>query len=430
MMNSKKSDTPYITMPHWPKLLYEGRNGEPLAKTKALLAKLGNPQNKLPPVVHVAGTNGKGSTIAFFRAMCEAAGLKVHVYTQPHLHRFNERITIASREIDDTQLFEIIEATRIAAGDDNYSFFEGTTAAAFLAFSKTPADIVLLETGCGGRFDPTNVVEKPALTIITTISYDHIGILGDSLEQIAWHKAGIMRPDVPCVMSFQAPEVQETLMKQCQIIGALPCTYGLHWRIQKTQSGMQYSTAEGTVDFPAPNLLGPHQYINAANAITASTIVDVGLNQDHVNKGLTRAVWPGRIEHITTGEHAANLPEGWELWVDGGHNIAAGHALAAHIDTDWKDKPTYVIFGTTQGKDALGMLAPLASQVTDFMVIPVASEPQSYSADVLLDMLQPIGCPVTGAENIEDAIEKLTQKHKEPARIIIFGSMYLRVLAV
>lgn len=422
------STNPYITMPHWPTLLYEGRNGQPLAHTKELLGKLGNPHTKLPPVVHVAGTNGKGSTIAFLRAMLEAAGKKVHVYTQPHLHRFNERIVLAGREIDDTRLHAVIEQTRLAAGDTHYSFFEGTTAAAMLAFSQEPADILLMETGCGGRYDPTNIIEKPALTIITTISYDHMGILGDSLQQIAWHKAGIMRPDVPCVISFQSSEVMEVLLYEANEIGAIPCVYGIHWRTQRSENGLAYGTAEGVAEFPAPNLLGPHQYINAANAMTAATVLtEMDLTQAQVIHGLTHAKWPARMEHITQGAIAKSLKDGWELWVDGGHNLAAGHAVAAHIENNWQDKPTYLIFGTTQGKDIEGILTPLLPQVKACAVMPVISEPQSYSPDILANMIAPLGTQAIQAENADDAIEKIMASGA-PGRILVFGSMYLRVL--
>ena len=230
----------YLTMPHWPTLLFDNRPGTPLERTQELLARLGNPEKKLPPVVHVAGTNGKGSTIAFLRAILEAAGYKVHVYTSPHLQRFNERIVLAGREIDDTALFTVIEETRLAADDDSFSFFEGTTAATLLAFSRTPADIVLMETGAGGRFDPTNVIEKPALTIITTISYDHIDILGKTLTEIAWHKAGIMRANVPCIISFQPDEAHQILQTEAHELQTPLCVYGLHWAAQKTAAGLRY----------------------------------------------------------------------------------------------------------------------------------------------------------------------------------------------
>ncbi|MBY0407580.1 MAG: bifunctional folylpolyglutamate synthase/dihydrofolate synthase, partial [Rickettsiales bacterium] len=397
-----------LTMPHWPTLLFEGRPGTPLDHTRELLAKLGNPEKNLPPTVHVAGTNGKGSTIAFLRAMLESAGLKVHVYTQPHLHRFNERITLASREISDMELFTAIEAARIAAADTPYSFFEGTTAAAFWAFANTPADILLLETGAGGRFDPTNAAENKILTITTTISFDHMDILGHTLSEIAWQKAGIYREDVPNVVSFQAPETHAVLDSEMAAVGAIPCVYGTHWRIQKTTQGMRFSNAGGTYDLPAPILPGPHQYVNAGNALAAATLLDVGIEEKDVIAGLTGAKWPARLERIETGPRAALLPRGWELWLDGGHNMAAGHTLATHIETDWQDKPTHIIFGTTQGKDVASMLAPLQGKIQSLNVVPVASEPKSYSAHTLHDMLASQSIPATPAESVEAAIEKIT----------------------
>ena len=414
-------------MPHWPKLLFDNREGTPLERTQALLARLGDPQNRLPPVVHVAGTNGKGSTIAFLRAMLEAAGYRVHCYTSPHLRRFNERIVLAGREIDDTQLFTVIEATRMAAGEDSFSLFEGTTAAALLAFSQVPADILLMETGVGGRFDPTNVVERPALTVITTISRDHTDILGESLMEIAWHKAGIMRGGVPCVISFQPPEAHQVLERETA--QAVVCVYGQHWAVQKTSDGMRYVNGDGAVDLSAPALLGPHQYVNAGNAITAATLLqDFEVSQDAVTAGLLQAHWPGRLERILAGPRASMLPPGWELWMDGGHNMAAGHMLAAFIEESWKHKPTYIVFGTTQGKDIESLLIPLVGKVRGIYATEVVSEPKSYPAEAIAQAMQ-AHAPITLCRGVEDALERITAAG-EPGRILVFGSLYLRVLVV
>lgn len=427
MSAEKDWETPYLSMPHWPTMLFEGREGSPISRTRELLSRLGNPHLSLPPTVQVAGTNGKGSTIAFLRAMLEAAGLKVHTYTSPHLHRFNERIVLAGREIDETTLFTAIEAARMAAGAMQVSFFEGTTAAAFYAFSKTPADILLIETGCGGRFDPTNVIENPALSIITTVSYDHMDILGHTLEEIAWHKAGILKKETPCVIGFQPPQVSEVMDAEINTTGALPFQYGAHWRIQPTPEGMRFITAEGAADFPAPCLPGPHQYVNAGCAIAAATILDFPITQGHVAEGLKNARWPARLERIVSGPRAALLPPIWELWVDGAHNMGGAHTLAAHIEQSWHDKPTYLIFGTTQGKDVSAMFEPLSSLARAGMLVPVISEPKSYSAETLMQLLAQSGMDLAPADSIEDAIESLTKRHA-PGRILVFGSLYLRVL--
>ena len=418
----------YLTMPHWPTLLFDNRPGTPLERTKELLARVGNPEKKLPPVVHVSGTNGKGSTIAFLRAMLEAAGYKVHAYTSPHLHRFNERIVLAGREVDDTTLFTAIEAARLAAGEDSYSFFEGTTVAAMLLFSQTPADILLMETGLGGRFDPTNVVERPVLTIITTISPDHTDILGNSLSEIAWHKAGIMRENVPCIISFQPEEALAVLKNEAENLEAYPCCYGQHWMVQKTTSGMRYVSADGNIDFPAPALLGPHQYVNAGNAIMAAMLLeDFNIPVEAINHGLQQVCWLGRMERITEGTCAGMLPEGFELWVDGGHNMAAGHMLAAFLEESWRDKPTYLIFGTTQGKDVVSLLAPVVGLVRGIYAMPVISEPNSYSAETIAHMMQGIS-PVVACGSIEDATQEIIANAEMPSRILVFGSLYLRVL--
>jgi len=419
---------PYLTMPHWPKLLFENRLGTPLSRTQDLLKRIGNPEKRLPPVVHVSGTNGKGSTIAFLRAMLEAARYKVHVYTSPHLHRFNERIVLAGHEVDDTALFTAIEMVRFAAGEDSYSFFEGTTVAAFLLFSQVPADILLIETGVGGRFDPTNVMENPILNIITTISSDHMDILGYSIAEIAWHKAGIMRAGTPCIFSFQPEEVQLVLMKEADNIGTPVCNYGEHWMVQKTMEGMCYISADGNMDLPSPALLGPHQYINAGNAITAVTLLeDFDVDVNAVLAGLANVYWPGRMEQITQGACAKMLPDGFQLWVDGGHNMAAGHVLSAFIEESWQDKPTVVIFGTTQSKDVASLLAPLVNKVQGIYAIPVASEPKSYAAETIAQMMQGIS-PVNVCENVEDAVSCILKQAQEPLRILVFGSLYLRIL--
>ena len=418
----------YLTMPHWPTLLFDNREGTPLSRSLELLERAGNPHQKLPPVVHVAGTNGKGSTIAFLRAMLTAAGYKVHVYTSPHLHRFNERIVLAGREIDDDALHSVIEEARLAAGTNSYSFFEGTTAAAMLAFSQTPADILLMETGMGGRFDPTNVVERPLLSIITTISPDHTEILGSSLSEIAWHKAGIMRKDTPCVVSFQPDEVKEMLLDEAEITGALLCNYGEHWMVQKTAAGFRYLNSDSNVDLPSPALLGPHQLVNAGNAITAVTLLnDFEIDMEDEMAGLRDVVWPGRMENMTRGSYNHILPAGFELWVDGGHNMAAGHVLSSFLASDWQDKPTYIIFGTTQGKDVVSLLSPIIGQVAGVYAVPVISEPKSYAAETISDLMRDV-TTVTACETIEDAIEKIIKHSSSPSRILVFGSLYLRVL--
>jgi dihydrofolate synthase/folylpolyglutamate synthase len=420
--------TPYLTMPHWPKLLFDNRAGTPLSRTQELLARVGNPQKRLPPVVHVSGTNGKGSTIAFLRAMLEAAGYKVHIYTSPHLHRFNERIVLAGREIDDTTLFTVIEKARLAAGEDSYSFFEGTTVAAFLAFAQTPADIVLIETGLGGRFDPTNVIENPLLNIITTISPDHMDILGQTLGEIAWHKAGIMRESAPCILSFQPEEAQAVLVEEAAQTNTMLCCYAEHWMVQRTASGFRYINSDSSVDFPPPALLGPHQYVNAGNAITAVTLLEhFDVDMDAITAGLQNVRWPGRMERITEGSCAILLPAGFELWMDGGHNMAAGHMLSVFFEEHWQDKPTYIIFGTTQGKDVVSLLSPLAGQVKGIYAMPVISEPKSYSADSIVTMMKSI-FPVEPCDSVDDAISRILEKEETPSRILVFGSLYLRVL--
>ncbi len=416
-----------IEMPHWPQAAWKELPGEPLERMFRLLEGLENPHLKLPPVVHVAGTNGKGSTIAFMRAMLEAAGYKVHAYTSPHIQKFSERIVVASEPVDEKELYLALETCRMVNEEQPIGFFEGTTAAAFWLFSQTPADIVLLETGIGGQDDPTNVLEKVRLSVVTTISEDHQEYLGDTLAQITSHKAGIIKNECPVVIGFQPPDVMELLEKSCDNHQAPAAVYGKHWAVQKAVDGFVYADGHGQVNLPEPALKGPHQLINAGCAIAALSLLDeFDIMGDHIAAGLRWVQWQGRLEQFTP----ESLPKGSELWFDGGHNMAAGHMLAVMAQEEWQDKPLYIIFGTTRGKDIVAMLQPLAQLSQEIIAVPVTVEPKCYTPQEMMDMGDDVGLALMQANSTADAYEQIMQMAEgEDVRILIFGSLYLRLEA-
>jgi dihydrofolate synthase/folylpolyglutamate synthase len=391
----------------------------PSQRARALLARLDYPERCLPPVIHVGGTKGKGSIIAFLRAMLEAAGYKVHAYTSPHLARFNERIVLAGREIGDNALFDVIEETRIAAGDTPVGFFDATTAAAMLAFSRTPADILLMEMGLGGLVDATNIIDTPRMAILTTVSYDHMEYMGSTLASIAAFEAGLFKPHVPAIVSYQHAEVWPVLEQAASATQVPLYCYGKHWNVRRSAQGMVFSDGHGEVELPLPALPGAHQMVNAAAAIAAvSALEEFEVDGESIVHGLRNAQWKGRLQHMPTA-----LPEGCELWFDGGHNSAAAQAIALHVEQQWADMPFYLIFGTTQGKDIETILAPFAPLARRIYAVEVKSEPKSYRPDAIVHAAP--GLQIQPAESIADALEDIQQSSTIPFRVLVFGSLYL-----
>ncbi|MES2711802.1 MAG: folylpolyglutamate synthase/dihydrofolate synthase family protein, partial [Pseudomonadota bacterium] len=314
-----------------------------------MLAALGHPERRLPPVIHVAGTNGKGSTCAFLRAIAEAAGLRVHVFTSPHLVRFAERIRLAGQLVSEQALADAFEhAERVNAGAP-ITIFEITTAAAFWLFAEVPADFLILEVGLGGRFDATNVVEAPVATAITSLSMDHMEFLGDTLAAIAFEKAGIIKPAVPCATALHPQEAAAVIAEVAAGHGAPLLARGTAWSSAADDGGLRYSDEQGVLDLPAPALPGPHQYENAGIAIAALRAWNPPwLSNAAIARGLATATWPARLQRLD-GALARLLPAGWELWLDGGHNAGAGQALAAHLPS-WRDQPLHLVVGMKKGK--------------------------------------------------------------------------------
>ncbi len=420
-----------VYLPHWP--IPHGKKpiDLDLARIKELLARLGNPERNLPPVIHVAGTNGKGSTIAFLKTMFENAGYKVHRYISPHISRYNERILLAGEEIEDSYLHEIVEEVRIAAGDLQTTFFEGTTAAAFLAFSRVPADVLLLETGLGGRLDATNVVDRPLMTIITPISFDHVEYLGTTIEKIAGEKAGIIKPGIPCVISWQMTEAMEVLQKRCAELGAPPYVWGRDWNFNKLEEGFEFFAADldHSIRLPEPALFGIHQTVNAATMVAAALKISESkqfkLNYENLAYGISQAKWPARMQRIMSGVLYDLLPDGWELWVDGAHNTGGAQMIAATLEVKWQDKPTFLINGRTGDRDIKGFLEYFIDKVPFVCGVKVKSEPLGEAAENIANGAKELGFAAFACASIKEAIELILSKHAQSGRILVAGSLYL-----
>ena len=327
----------------------------------------------------MAGTNGKGSVIAFLRSILEAGGLSVHVYTSPHLIRFSERIVVAGAEIGEDELVGLLEECEAANGEEPITFFEITTAAAFLAFARTPADVTLLETGLGGRLDATNVIDAPLLTLLTLVSLDHQAFLGDTIEQIAGEKAGILKSGVPCMVAAQRPEAAQVIRARAEAIGAPLAWEGTDWSTRSDAEGLIFDSGGRSTRYPLPGLRGAHQFTNAGVAVASIRhLAGLDIGDEAIAAGLQRATWPARLQCLDGGRLRALVPQDWELWLDGGHNPAAGAALADHART-WSDKPLYLVFGGLKNKDAEGILAPLAPYTNRLVTVAIpGQERQSH----------------------------------------------------
>ena len=411
-------------MPHWPKPYGRKIEDFKLERIKALLEKLGNPQKKLAPVIHVAGTNGKGSTIAFLRAILESSGYKVHVYTSPHISKFNERIVLAGKDIDNDYLYQLCEETRVASGDLQVTFFEGTTAVAFLAFSRADADVVLVETGMGGRLDATNVIDKPIASVITPISYDHTEFLGETITQIAKEKAGIIKPNTPCIISWQLSEAKEILCNQCEKIGSTPFICGEYWNFAKSEEGFIYSDTKA-IELPKPSLFGIHQIINASTAIATLRCIDqYKVSLDDIVYGIQNAKWPARMQQIKGGSLYALLPNQSELWLDAAHNPAGAEMLAATLSTMSK-RPTFLINGRTRNRDMQSFLSHFLNKVEMVCCVSVESEPLSEKPEKIDAAAKALGMRSIVCTSLTEAIKTCVQNTSNPIRIVICGSLYL-----
>ena len=393
-----------------------------LDRMLVLLEDLGNPQDQLPPVIHIAGTNGKGSTQAMIRAGLEAAGKRVHAYTSPHLARFHERIRLAGQLIPEDDLSAILTEIEGVNAGRPITFFELTTAAAFLAFARTPADYTLLEVGLGGRLDATNVVKAPALTIITPVSIDHTQYLGETLPEIAGEKAGILKRRVPVVIARQQDAALAVIEDRAARLGAPVIAYGQQWHAAPEADGMIFQDDHGLIDLPRPNLPGPHQIDNAGTAIAALRALGFGAAQ--ALAAVTRAEWPARMQRLKTGPlvDAADA-HGCELWLDGGHNPAGGQAVAATL-AGMARRPTHLICGMLNTKDVAGYLRPLAGVAQGLTAVSIPGEANTLPAETTRDSALSVGLPAETAPDVATAVMDLAAAHPG-ARLLICGSLYL-----
>ncbi len=391
-----------------------------LDRVWTLLEKLGHPERQLPPVIHLAGTNGKGSTQAMIRAGLEAGGKRVHAYTSPHLARFHERIRLAGELISEEHLTEVLDECYVTNGPDPITYFEITTCAALLAFARTPADYVLLETGLGGRLDATNVVETPALTILTPISMDHEQFLGNTIAKIAGEKAGIIKRGVPCVVGPQPDEALEVIETTAARLGAPVIAQGQHWHVWEERERLIYQDETGLLDLPLPVLPGRHQYENAGAALAA--LRHLGFGEAAFEGAMTNAQWPARMQRLRTGPLVEAAPQ-VELWLDGGHNPAAGIALADHLGRLPK-RPTHLICGMLNTKDASGYMTPLAKVADSLTGVSIPGEANTLSAEDTARFASDAGMPASTADSVLDALQTITAQDPH-SRVLICGSLYL-----
>ena len=400
------------------------------ARLKRLLDRMGNPEKRLPPVVHVAGTNGKGSLCAYMRAMAEAAGYRVHVYTSPHLVRFNERIRLAGTIIDDDTFEAAIEACEAANGDDPITFFEIVTAAALDVFAAIPAELLVLEVGLGGRFDATNVVDDPAVCAITPIGIDHTGFLGDTLEKIAGEKAGIIKSGAPVVVGRQREGPAKVIEDTALRLGAPLHRMGREWQVTPKDGGFHYESALLSLDLPAPNLAGAHQLDNAGTAVACVERLrarGMAIDDQAVRRGLATVEWPARLQRLRRGPLPDSMPPGAEIWLDGGHNEDCGLVLGAQART-WAAEPgalpLHLVFGMMTTKDASGFLRPLARHAVSARAVPIHGH-AAYSPQQACARADEVGLRCLPADSVATAVEDLLASEPGPFRILICGSLYL-----
>lgn len=405
-----------------------------LGRVERLLAKLGSPHKALPPVVHIAGTNGKGSVTAYLKAMLTAAGQRVHVYTSPHLVRFHERIELAAapgltQPISEADLVDVLARTQSVNSGDDITQFEITTAAAFLAFAEHPADFVLLEVGLGGRLDATNVIEHPALTVLTPISHDHADKLGNTIEAIAGEKAGILKRGARCVVSQQEDAVLDVIAHEAARVGARLVVWGQDYDAYEQRGRLVVQRADQLLDLPLPSLFGRHQIINAGTAVAAALELDgVTLDEQAIESGLTSVRWPARMQRIDAGPLPSLLRPGSELWLDGGHNPAAGLFLAQSLaDLEERSpKPLYLVVGMLGLKDAAGFLGSFRGLARHMIGVPIPGAHEApFSPDALADAARAVSLSADSAASVEAALKRIDALDPGPKRILITGSLYL-----
>lgn len=407
-------------MPHWPIKFNQHPHRIDLSPMQKLLQHLGDPHKKLPPVIHVAGTNGKGSSSALLESIFKKAGYKVHLYTSPHIREFNERIKIAGNRIEDDYLFDILEKIRAIYEKENLdnSFFEITSAAAFLAFAENEADITILETGLGGRLDATNVIENPLATIITPISLEHTEYLGPNTRIIAGEKAGIIKPNSPCIISAQEDIVFDVLLSKCEEMNAPSIAFSYDFMIEKLEDEFTLEGQNFTKqNFPFPNLLGDHQILNAGviiAGILSGAFKGFNITKEHIISGIKNINWPARMEKIKI--------KGKEIILDGAHNESGTNALANWMRSNFTDGGISVILGTTNNRNVEALTRPFVGLVDNIFTIQVKSEASAYMPEKLAELMIPLGINAHPCDDLEEAIERALEASKH---VVVTGSLFL-----
>jgi dihydrofolate synthase / folylpolyglutamate synthase len=402
-----------------------------LGRIQRMLAALGHPERRLPPVIHVAGTNGKGSTVAFARAILEAAGKRAHVYTSPNLVRLNERFRIArtggGKFVEDDEFADVLSECEAKNGDAPITVFEIETAAAFLLFTRHAADFLLLEVGLGGRLDATNVMDKPLASVITRVSLDHRDFLGDTIESIAAEKAGILKPGVPAVIASQTRQALAVIERQAARVKAPLSIAGENWTATEERGRLVYQDDDGLLDLPAPRLYGRHQFENAGTAIATLRVGGLKLPPAAFEQGMLRVDWPARMQRLSQGRLAPLLPAESELWLDGGHNADGGRAIAAALaDLEERvSRPLILIVGMLSTKDAEGFLRNFTGLARRVITVPIHQD-KALPPAALADIARGIGIPALARDDVESALVTIGKLELAPApRVLITGSLYL-----
>jgi dihydrofolate synthase/folylpolyglutamate synthase len=406
-----------------------------LDRMHRVLARLDRPEKKLPPVIHVAGTNGKGSTVAYLRAILETAGLSVHAYTSPWLVRINECFRLAGQLVGDDELQAALEHVEQANAGEPLTFFEAKTAAGFLLFARHRADVLLLEVGLGGRLDSTNVVETPLASVIAPVSMDHTEFLGDTLTSIASEKAAIIKRNVPVVSAEQHPEAMEVIEQQARRMHAPLHAAGREWHVNVERGRLVYQDERGLMDLPAPKLFGRHQFDNAGLAIATLRAIDTIRLGHAAYEGIVNAEWPARMQRLASGKLIEQGPQGCEIWLDGGHNAEGGRVAAAALgDLEERvSRPLVVIVGMMGNKDAGAFLANFAGLTRHIFAVEIPGQDNAMPQDRLADAARAVGMRVERAGSVEAALRGIaTLAYEVPPRILITGSLYLagHVLAI
>ena len=396
-------------------------------RVERLLAALGHPERRLPPVIHVAGTNGKGSTVAYLRAIAEAAGLKVHAITSPHLVRFAERIRVAGTLITDERLDELTDKLEAANAGEPISFFEITTVLAFEAFAETPADLCIVEVGLGGRFDATNIFAAPAVSVITPVDYDHLELLGPELSKIAWEKAGIIKAGRPVVVARQMEEGEAVILEEAEKLGAPVMLMGRDFDAWEERGRLLVQLGDRLFDLPAPSLFGGYQFANAGLAVAAAlALADPRIDEAALAQGVSSAVWPARFQRLTAGPMAEMAQaRGSDLWLDGGHNPHAGRALAEAAGRllARDPRPLVLVSAMFARKDAVGFFAPFA-ELKARVFATTFDSPNAAPAHEIATAARQAGLEAHEVANVSQGVRSALEGDGPPPHVLICGGLH------